>query len=456
MEKYLALRKELSNKSQTFQTQGQQFKDVSQRNRELEDRYQHGLQELALKEKLLQQALLEKSVLEKTLEDGGGPQHSRLVTELQERLQQSETRKARLEEDIRRLQQSALQVPAVSSDPKNSGRSAALEHQVAQLHAELKDSREYVQELQQELAKANITDPLSSSARGSVLKHVFPASLDAAGTLKVLGTSPDNKKIAYLESSRQQQRLFIFNNVTGQTVRIGEWADSSVQYARLAWAFDSEHFLFAAGSPQNYTLYLGNSRSMLGQAIVLPEAYIAFAWSPTQLRYAYLSGANLIVKNLQQQTLSIRIGHQPGLQENSLAWSPDGQQIAFCGKRGASFDIFLLNVADNAPSPEPLVASSSDDLQPSWSPDGRYVAFYVRTGRYDTKVAVSPSDKSRTPYIVGHNASLPPERGPLWLSGAEVAYVGEEHLLAAQNSVYVVNVGTGQRSSAPLSMLLGR
>jgi hypothetical protein len=128
--------------------------------------------------------------------------------------------------------------------------------------------------------------------------------------------------------------------------------------------------------------------------------------------------------------------------------------IAFSIKRESSFDIFTLRLSGGQPLLQSLVASSSDDIYPSWSPDGRNIAFYVHAENYDTKIAITPVDRNRPPYIVAHNTSLPPFGGPQWLTSTEILYVGEEHLSASQNSIYTVDIATGKRSSAPMSVLL--
>jgi Tol biopolymer transport system component len=275
----------------------------------------------------------------------------------------------------------------------------------------------------------------------------------------VLAWSPDKSKLAYQETHSQQEELWIFDMQTRQPRKITTWQRNTVPTdvnSQFVWAYDSHHFLFSTGIPGQYALYLGNSNRLLGQPIQLQDAHIHFAWSPTQLQFAYFSGTKLIIQNLQRQTLPVQIGHQPGLAGTSLAWNPDGTKIAICGKRENNFDIYLLFFSENAPLLQSLVSSSSDDLQPSWSPDGQHVAFYVRSDQYDTKVAVAPADKSRNPYIVGHNASLPPDGGPRWLTNTELVYMGEEHLSASQNSIYRINIKTGQRSSAPVSLLLAQ
>ena len=487
MEQNRHLQQELDEKAETYQAQGRKFSEISQRNQELEQQYQQGRQELVLKEKLLQQALLEKTVLEKALDDEGPRQdqqhlqqqiaelqqklqayqadelrnaeYSRLVTDLQEKLQKSDAQNTLLQKQVLELEQSSLRAPETPA--RDSEQLAALEQKIAQLEAELTDSRQYVQRLQQQLATTDLAPASAPSASaGTSLNRFFPTGLGSGGVVQVLGTSPDNSKTAYVESSEQQQRLFIFNTLSRQATQITEWprsAASSGQNTRFAWAFDNEHFLLATGVPGNYRLYVGNSNKLLGQPIQLTESYIAFAWSPIQSQFAYFSGSNLIIQNLQQQALPIQIGHQPGLEETSLAWSPDGRQESpFVPAREPVSTFFCWGFANNAPTLQTLVASPSDDLLPSWSPDGRYLAFYVRSDQYDTKVAVSPSDKSRAPFIVGHNASLPTDQGPRWVSGTELAYIGEEHLAATHNSVYVVDISTGQRSSVPLTMLLSR
>jgi TolB protein len=55
------------------------------------------------------------------------------------------------------------------------------------------------------------------------------------------------------------------------------------------------------------------------------------------------------------------------------AWSPDGEQVAFAGRRGGNFDLYLTG-ADGKDTRK-LTDEKTDETHPSWSPDGRRIVF---------------------------------------------------------------------------------
>ncbi len=64
----------------------------------------------------------------------------------------------------------------------------------------------------------------------------------------------------------------------------------------------------------------------------------------------------------------------PGLLRTP-AFSPDGNQIAFCWNGGAGESFSLYTQLFDAGSPLRLTTSPGEDDSPAWSPDGRFIAF---------------------------------------------------------------------------------
>lgn len=84
--------------------------------------------------------------------------------------------------------------------------------------------------------------------------------------------------------------------------------------------------------------------------------------------------------------------------ENSPAWSPDGQWIAYASTRKGREDIYRKAVAGS--SEEELLLESKTDKEPVvWSPDGRFLA-YIETNK-DTKgdILLLPMDGERKPQV---------------------------------------------------------
>jgi Tol biopolymer transport system component len=59
--------------------------------------------------------------------------------------------------------------------------------------------------------------------------------------------------------------------------------------------------------------------------------------------------------------------------EQSPAWAPDGQSIAYTAEVGGVRKIFLKRLAGRDGTP--LTSGDFDDIQPSWTPDGKTIAF---------------------------------------------------------------------------------
>ena len=451
----------LAEKDATYRRQQQEYDDISARNKELENQYLQGREEVALKEKLLQQALLDKTLLEKVVDD----KDLNSAQELKAKLEAAEAKNAELRQqmdaqqvELGRLKlEQSRKAAAPDASKEASLRLATLEQAVLEERTKRQQAETELQTARQQLVEANTQRAeqqkavMQATAVSRVPAELFPQELlksSAGTTFRLLGWSKDKRKAAYAETTKQAERLWIFDMQTRQPNKITEWPLGKGATTQLDWAFDNEHFLLGVGNPGQYTLYLGDSARLLGAPIQLFEPQLAFAWSPNQLQFAYFSGLQLMIQSPKGTTLPVQVGASG----TSLAWSPDGKTIAFSAKADASADIFAIALAESAPLLQTLVASSSNDAQPSWSPDGRYLAFFVQADNYDTKIAVTPVDKSRAPFIVAHKVSLPAHGGPQWASTTQLMYIGEEDLSASRNSMYQVDITTGQRSSVPLTL----
>jgi len=461
------LQQEFAQKAETYQMQQQQYDEISARNRELEEQYQQGLAELQVKEKLLQQALIEKSVLEKVVDE----EDLTSVSVLKVKLQETEAENAALQAQIQNLQTAqAVKIPAKETkDAKPSQSSnlteeaalrlATLEEQVIEERAKRQQLETELQTARQQLISVKTVQQgmTSKASAGTAFSPAEMIKSSTGGTLSVLSWSNDRKKIAYIETTQKAEQLWIMDTQTRQPGKITEWQKSGAapRLNHFVWAHDNQHFLFSTGQPGQFTLYIGKGSQLIGTPIQIFDQTISYAWSPNQLQFAYFSGPQLIIQTLQGNALPIQIGHAQGNLPNTLAWSPDGSKIVFSARKDSSMDVFILLFSGKSPLLQPLAASPSDDIQPSWSPDGANIAFYVRSAQMDTKIAVIPADKSRAPYIVAHNVSLPADHGPQWMTATSLQYIGEEALSVSQNSLYRVDVKTGQRSSVPLAMMVG-
>lgn len=447
----------------------QTYRDTLVKNRELEQQYAESMRQLKLKEQVLQQALTDKALLERQLEDSGGS-----ISSLRAQLDQAQRQYAEIQQEVMTLRQ--IQAEKVEAQHDTTSAQALLQQQVQQektlrrqLEAELLEAQKTVQALQQQTQTATSASTAAQSpvsiysgiTQGSPLQMLFPQEIIQSlpgSTVTILSVSPHKTRIAYQESAGQTERLWMLHTGTRQVTRLLEWqraASVTTLSSRFAWAYDDDHFLFSTGNPGGYGLYLGNSNGIVGKPVMIQDAAVHFAWAPNQLKFAYFSGPNLIVQEVGGTTLPLQLGNtSQGLAGTALQWSPHGRLLAFSVKRSANFDIFTLSVSGPEPVIQTVVASPSDDIQPSWSPDGRHLAFYVRSSQYDTKLAVVPVDQSRAPFIIAHQVSISSPEGPQWTSSASLLYVGAAPASQSEDAVHTVDIVTGKHSSAPLSLVL--
>ncbi len=112
-------------------------------------------------------------------------------------------------------------------------------------------------------------------------------------------------------------------------------------------------------------------------------------------------------------------------------WSPDGERLAYCARRGDNYDVYTISV--NGGPETRLTAAEGLDDGPDYSPDGRYIYFNsVRSGlmkiwRMNTDGSdqtqmtfgeeyndwfAHPSDDGRRLVMISYDNSVPPGSHP--------------------------------------------
>jgi Tol biopolymer transport system component len=83
-------------------------------------------------------------------------------------------------------------------------------------------------------------------------------------------------------------------------------------------------------------------------------------------------------------------------EDDSPAWSPDGDRVAFASNRRGQFDVYVKSLG--GPGEEELLYESEEEAYPSeWHPDGSVLALWVRSRETSWDIWVLPLDGERTP-----------------------------------------------------------
>ena len=99
------------------------------------------------------------------------------------------------------------------------------------------------------------------------------------------------------------------------------------------------------------------------------------AWSPDGQQVAFCStrGGAPQIYATDASGGPVRRITSSGSYNTSPAWSPRGDKIAFTGRVGGRFQIFVAPASGG--EPQQLTSSAGDNTDPAWSPDGRYLLF---------------------------------------------------------------------------------
>jgi|GEM_PF-2379649 len=163
------------------------------------------------------------------------------------------------------------------------------------------------------------------------------------------------------------------------------------------------------------------------------------AWSPDGDRLAFhimRDGVfDVFVMNADGTEL-MNLTNQPDANDGSPAWSPDGSRIAFDSTRDGNVEIYVMS-ADGS-EPTRLTNNPADDRQPVWSPDGTRIAFFSLRDT-NAEIYVMDADGSNQRRLTEDPAA---DEGPAWSpDGTRVAFFSYRD---GNAEIYVMNAdGSG-------------
>lgn len=202
--------------------------------------------------------------------------------------------------------------------------------------------------------------------------------------------SPDGTALMFSSDRTSPTRLWpdlwIVDMKTGHFERIT--STPTIKEFMPSWGPDGKEFVFLSldmTKPPNWRIRLMELQSReVHQIAGQSTLFSRLAWSPNGQQIAFVSDRS----GRPELWLMGRDGGHArpittdGSEKEHPAWSPNGEQIAFASKRAGNWDLWIIH--PDGTGLKQVTTSPAAETLPDWSPDGQSLVFTSdRAGNQD-------------------------------------------------------------------------
>lgn len=210
--------------------------------------------------------------------------------------------------------------------------------------------------------------------------------LSLLSQIRTVHWSPDGRFLLYVYAQDSGDQLVLYDFASGNNTLI---VDMEIIFFAAGWSPDGRQIAFVANDDGQFDLYVLDVVTRAVRRLTNTLAVeIAVVWSPVEntllvgadrydervLQEGYLGVTTLYL--IDSDGRSQTLGYYDRIDPPSLAWSPDGQRIAFAEK----YALCILDLATGRTTcplkdTVPFGAYVTGGNPPDWSPDDRWLAF---------------------------------------------------------------------------------